>query len=76
VISGASTEYAIGTFDGTKFGAETSKLPGHRGRGYYAPQTFSDEPEGRANSDRLAAYRDRRNAIQPVDEHSLWNCGW
>jgi sucrose-6-phosphate hydrolase SacC (GH32 family) len=47
VISGANTEYAIGTFDGTKFTPETSKLPGHRGRGYYAPQTFSDEPKGR-----------------------------
>jgi fructan beta-fructosidase len=47
VISGANTEYAIGTFDGVKFTAETAKLPGHRGRGYYAPQTFSDEPKGR-----------------------------
>ena len=26
---------------------ETPKLPGHRGRGFYAAQTFSDEPRGR-----------------------------
>lgn len=47
VLSGANSEYAIGTFDGTKFTPEVSKLPGHRGRGFYAAQTYSDEPKGR-----------------------------
>lgn len=45
VLLGANSEYAIGTFDGTKFSPELSKLPGHRGRGFYAPQTFSDIPK-------------------------------
>jgi sucrose-6-phosphate hydrolase SacC (GH32 family) len=45
VLLGANSEYAIGTFDGTKFTPEQSKLPGHRGRGFYAPQTFSDIPK-------------------------------
>ena len=44
VLLGANTEYAIGTFDGLNFKAEQTKLPGHRGRGFYAPQTFSDIP--------------------------------
>jgi sucrose-6-phosphate hydrolase SacC (GH32 family) len=45
VLLAANSEYAIGTFDGTKFTPEHSKLPGHRGRGFYAPQTFSDIPK-------------------------------
>ena len=45
VLLAANGEYAIGTFDGTKFSPEHSKLPGHRGRGFYAPQTFSDIPK-------------------------------
>jgi sucrose-6-phosphate hydrolase SacC (GH32 family) len=44
VLLGANSEYAIGTFDGTHFKPEQTKLPGHRGRGFYAPQTFSDIP--------------------------------
>jgi fructan beta-fructosidase len=44
VLLGANSEYAIGTFDGTTFTPEHSRLPGHRGRGFYAPQTFSDLP--------------------------------
>lgn len=44
VLLGANSEYAIGTFDGAKFTPEHSKLPGHRGFGFYAPQTFSDIP--------------------------------
>ncbi len=44
VLTAANTEYAIGTFDGTTFTAEKTKRPGHRGRGFYAPQTFSDIP--------------------------------
>lgn len=44
VLTGASSEYMVGRFDGEKFTAETAKLPGHRGRGFYAAQTFSDIP--------------------------------
>lgn len=44
VLTGASSEYQVGTFDGTRFTPETPKLPGHRGRGFYAAQTFSDLP--------------------------------
>ena len=44
VLTAASSEYAIGTFDGTKFTPEQSKLPGQRGKGFYAAQTFSDIP--------------------------------
>ena len=47
VLLGASTEYAVGTFDGTAFTAEASRLPGHRGRAFYAPQSFNDVPDGR-----------------------------
>jgi sucrose-6-phosphate hydrolase SacC (GH32 family) len=45
VLTAASSEYMVGTFDGVKFTPETPKLPGHRGRGFFAPQTFSDIPE-------------------------------
>jgi fructan beta-fructosidase len=44
VISGASSEYRVGTFDGRTFTPETPLLPGHRERGFYAAQTFSDLP--------------------------------
>lgn len=44
VLAGANTEYAVGTFDGTRFNPEHSRLPGQRGKGFYAPQTFSDIP--------------------------------
>ncbi|MEI2722584.1 MAG: GH32 C-terminal domain-containing protein [Verrucomicrobiota bacterium] len=44
VLTAASSEYRVGTFDGTKFTPETGKLPGHRGKGFYAAQTFSDLP--------------------------------
>lgn len=47
VLTAASSEYMVGTFDGRKFSPETPKLPGHRGRGFYAAQTFSNEPHGR-----------------------------
>src|SRR5262245_3125321 len=36
-----------GTFDGETSRPETPKLAGHRGRGFYAAQTFSDEPRDR-----------------------------
>ena len=45
VLTAASSEYAIGTFDGVKFTPEQSKLPGQRGKGFYAAQTFSDIPK-------------------------------
>ena len=44
VLTAANSEYAIGTFDGVRFTPEHKKLPGHRGRGFYAAQTFSDIP--------------------------------
>jgi len=44
VLTAASSDYSVGTFDGTKFTPETEKLKGHRGRGFYAAQTFSDIP--------------------------------
>lgn len=45
VLLGANSEYAIGTFDGTTFKPEQTWLKGHQGKGFYAPQTFSDIPE-------------------------------
>jgi sucrose-6-phosphate hydrolase SacC (GH32 family) len=45
VLLGADSRYAVGSFDGIRFTAEQTNLPGHRGRGFYAPQTFSDIPE-------------------------------
>lgn len=44
ILAAASSEYMVGTFDGEKFTPESPKLPGHRGKGFYAPQTFSDIP--------------------------------
>ncbi len=47
VLTAASSEYMVGAFDGAAFRPETPKLPGHRGRGFYAAQTFSRDPRGR-----------------------------
>jgi len=47
VLTAASSEYMVGSFDGKTFTPETPKLPGHRGKAYYAAQTFSNEPQGR-----------------------------
>jgi sucrose-6-phosphate hydrolase SacC (GH32 family) len=47
VLTAASSEYQVGTFDGERFTPETPKLPGHRGRGFYAAQTYSDAPGDR-----------------------------
>jgi fructan beta-fructosidase len=44
VLTAASSEYRVGEFDGTQFKPETPKLPGHRGSGFYAAQTYSDIP--------------------------------
>jgi sucrose-6-phosphate hydrolase SacC (GH32 family) len=43
-LLGANGEYALGAFDGTTFKPDRSWLPGQRGKGFYAPQTFSDLP--------------------------------
>lgn len=47
VLTAANNEYAVGTFNGTTFKPETSRLPGVHGHGFYAAQTFSDIPDGR-----------------------------
>ena len=47
VLTAANGEYAIGAFDGKTFTPEKTRLPGPRGRGVYAAQTFSDVPDGR-----------------------------
>jgi sucrose-6-phosphate hydrolase SacC (GH32 family) len=44
VLTAASSEYEVGSFEGTTFTAETPKLPGRRGDGFYAAQTYSDFP--------------------------------
>jgi sucrose-6-phosphate hydrolase SacC (GH32 family) len=44
VLMAADSAYAIGSFDGLLFKPEQSRLVGHRGRGFYAAQTFSDIP--------------------------------
>ncbi|BCU77922.1 glycoside hydrolase family 32 protein [Luteolibacter sp. LG18] len=47
VLTAASSEYQVGSFDGKAFKPETPMLPGHRGKGFYAAQSFSDVPDGR-----------------------------
>jgi sucrose-6-phosphate hydrolase SacC (GH32 family) len=47
VLSAASGDYAVGTFDGTTFKPEEERLHGHSGSAYYAAQTFSGLPDGR-----------------------------
>jgi fructan beta-fructosidase len=47
VIHGANSDYMVGRFDGKTFAPETPLLKGHRGDAFYAPQTFSDMPDGR-----------------------------
>lgn len=47
VLIGASSDYAIGVFDGSRFLPDAAHLRGHRGRGFYAAQSFSDVPDGR-----------------------------
>lgn len=47
ILTGADSQYAIGTFDGETFTPEAERLNGQRGRGFYAAQTFSNEPKGR-----------------------------
>ena len=47
ILTAGNSDYMLGHFDGNKFTPETSKLLGHRGRGFYAAQTYSDIPDGR-----------------------------
>lgn len=47
LLTAANSEYRLGTFDGVTFQPTTPKLPGHRGRGFYAAQTYSDAPNKR-----------------------------
>ncbi|MDB6152927.1 MAG: glycosyl hydrolase family 32, partial [Chthoniobacteraceae bacterium] len=47
VLTAASSDYEVGTFDGTRFTSESGKIKGHKGRGFYAAQTFSDLPDQR-----------------------------
>jgi sucrose-6-phosphate hydrolase SacC (GH32 family) len=47
VLTAANSESIVGSFDGTKFTSEGGRLPGMQGQGFYAAQTFSDEPKGR-----------------------------
>jgi sucrose-6-phosphate hydrolase SacC (GH32 family) len=42
VLTAGNSDYQIGSFDGTNFTAQTPKLQGQRGRGFYAAQTYSD----------------------------------
>jgi fructan beta-fructosidase len=44
ILTDASSQYMVGEFDGRTFTPETGKLPGHRGVGFYAAQTYSDIP--------------------------------
>jgi sucrose-6-phosphate hydrolase SacC (GH32 family) len=44
VLTAADSDYMLGGFDGAKFTPETAKLKGHRGRGFYAAQTFAGIP--------------------------------
>lgn len=44
VLTAGNSDYMLGSFDGRTFTAETAKLKGHLGRGFYAAQTFCDIP--------------------------------
>lgn len=44
VLTAASSEYELGSFDGAAFTPATPKLPGVRSDDFYAAQTFSDIP--------------------------------
>ena len=47
VLVAANSGYALGDFDGKRFVPDSTRLPGHRGKGFYAAQSFSDVPDGR-----------------------------
>lgn len=44
VLTAASSDYMVGSFDGKVFKPETGKLKGMKGRGFYAAQTFNNIP--------------------------------
>jgi sucrose-6-phosphate hydrolase SacC (GH32 family) len=46
VLTAASSDYMLGTFDGQIFVPQTPLLKGHRGKGFYAAQTFNSLPNG------------------------------
>jgi len=47
VLLGANSEYAMGDFASGRFLADATRLKGHRGKGFYAAQSFSDVPDSR-----------------------------
>ncbi|MFO0810432.1 MAG: glycoside hydrolase family 32 protein [Gemmataceae bacterium] len=47
VLTAADSNYVVGTFDGRVFVPETPRLKGSLGVGFYAAQTFSNDPKGR-----------------------------
>lgn len=47
VLTAADSASIVGSFDGKTFTPESNRLPGMRGQGFYAAQTFSDEPKDR-----------------------------
>lgn len=47
VLLGANSEYGVGSFDGSRFIPDATRLRGHAGREFYAAQSFSDVPDGR-----------------------------
>lgn len=47
VLTAADSDYMVGTFDGQKFTPETPKVKGCAGVGFYAAQTFINDPQGR-----------------------------
>ena len=69
VLTGANTQYAIGTFDGVTFRPEEERLQNQHGRDFYAPQTFSNEPTGRRIE--LGWWRTRTGMGTSSFEHSM-----
>lgn len=69
VLTGANTQYAVGTFDGTTFKPEEERLQNQHGRDFYAPQTFSNEPTGRRIE--LGWWRTRTGMGASHFEHSM-----
>ncbi|HEY3331926.1 MAG TPA: glycoside hydrolase family 32 protein [Capsulimonadaceae bacterium] len=47
VLTGASSDYMVGHFDGKVFEPLTPMLKGHLGKGFYAAQTYTNDPKGR-----------------------------
>ena len=71
VLTAASSEYFVGSFDGEKFTPETPKLPGQRGRGFYAAQTYSDVPDAPPHQIGWGQAPVARDAVQPTPHFSL-----